>query len=231
MAGTNDILYQLVDLKKHFRLDGSTIQVLNGLNFSIPKGLWVSLVGPSGSGKTTLLHLLGGLDKPSDGQILLDNQNLARLSRRNLSRLRRDKFGFIFQSYHLFPELTALENAVLPALYFGRDRNEACRKAGQLLADFGLADRLEHRPRELSGGEQQRVAIARALINDPQIILADEPTGNLDATAAAEIIRILNSLRSSGQRTIVMVTHDLQLAAKTDRIIRLQDGQASVHQQ
>ncbi len=228
MAGNNNTLYQIVDLKKHFRIDGSSIQVLNGLNFSIPKGLWVSLVGPSGSGKTTLLHLLGGLDKPSAGQILLEDQNLARLSRRNLSRLRRDKIGFIFQSYHLFPELTAIENAVLPALYFGRDRTEACRKAGQLLGDFGLADRLEHRPRELSGGEQQRVAIARALINDPQIILADEPTGNLDAAAAAEIFRILNSLRKSDQRTIVMVTHDQQLAAKTDLVIRLQAGKASL---
>ena len=138
--------------------------------------------------------------------------------------------GFIFQSYHLFPELTALENAVLPALSFGVDRDAAYRKAKRLLEDFGLGKRLEHRPRELSGGEQQRVAIARALINDPQIILADEPTGNLDAAAAAEIIRILNSLRKSDQRTIVMVTHDQQLAAKTDLVIRLQAGKTNIQQ-
>jgi putative ABC transport system ATP-binding protein len=231
MPENNDTLYQLVDLKKHFRIDGNSITVLDGLNLSIPKGLWVSLVGPSGSGKTTLLHLLGGLDKPSAGKILLGGRNLALFSRRDLSRLRRERIGFIFQSYHLFPELTALENAVLPALSFGRDRNAACRKARQLLEDFGLGKRLEHRPRELSGGEQQRVAIARALINEPQIILADEPTGNLDAAAAAEIIRILNSLRGDKQRTIVMVTHDMQLAEKTDRVIRLREGQASLHKQ
>jgi putative ABC transport system ATP-binding protein len=231
MPGSNETLYQLVDLKKHFRIDGNSITVLDGLNLSIPKGLWVSLVGPSGSGKTTLLHLLGGLDQPSDGKILLEKRDLARFSRRDLSRLRRDRIGFIFQSYHLFPELTALENAVLPALSFARDRDAACHKASQLLEDFGLGKRLEHRPRELSGGEQQRVAIARALINDPQIILADEPTGNLDTAAAAEIIRILNSLRGDKQRTIVMVTHDMQLAAKTDRVIRLREGQASLHKQ
>ena len=228
MMENQDTLFKLVDLKKHFRLAGSSIQVLNGLNFSIPKGLWVSLVGPSGSGKTTLLHLLGGLDKPSSGQILLQGQDLAGLSSRRLSLLRREKIGFIFQSYHLFPELTALENAVLPALHFGRNREAEYQKAKELLHRFGLADRLEHRPRELSGGEQQRVAIARALINDPKIILADEPTGNLDATAAKEIIRILNSLRENQQRTIVMVTHDLELATQTDLTIRLQDGQVQV---
>ena len=231
MPENNDILYQLVDLKKQFRIDGNSITVLDGLNLSIPKGLWVSLVGPSGSGKTTLLHLLAGLDKPSAGKILLEERDLARFSRRDLSRLRRDRIGFVFQSYHLFPELTALENAVLPALSFGVDRNAAYRKAKRLLEDFGLDKRLEHRPRELSGGEQQRVAIARALINDPQIILADEPTGNLDAAAAAEIIRILSSLCGDKQRSIIMVTHDMQLAGKTDRIIRLREGQASLHKQ
>lgn len=231
MPENKETLYQLVELKKHFHIDGNLIKVLDGLNLNIPKGLWVSLVGPSGSGKTTLLHLLGGLDKPSAGKILLEERDLARISRRGLSQLRRERIGFIFQSYHLFPELTALENAALPALRFARDLEAAYRRASQLLDDFGLGKRLEHRPRELSGGEQQRVAIARALINDPQIILADEPTGNLDAKAAGEIIRILNSLRDDGQRTIVMVTHDMQLAGKTDCTIRLSDGQASLHKQ
>ena len=217
-------LYQLQNVTKNFHLEGGVIEVLRGLTLDIAAGAWVALVGRSGSGKTTLLHLLGGLDKPSAGHIQLDGQDIARMSAAQLTSLRRQRIGFVFQSYHLFPELTAWENAVLPALHWGRDREAAYRNARQWLHAFGLDDRLQHRPRELSGGEQQRVAIARALINDPDIILADEPTGNLDAAAARDILDILKNVHLEQGKTLIMVTHDQALAGQADRVIRLADG-------
>ena len=217
-------LYQLQNVTKNFHLEGGVIEVLRGLTLDIAAGAWVALVGRSGSGKTTLLHLLGGLDKPSAGHIQLDGQDIARMSAAQLTSLRRQRIGFVFQSYHLFPELTAWENAVLPALHWGRDREAAYRNARQWLHAFGLDDRLQHRPRELSGGEQQRVAIARALINDPDIILADEPTGNLDAAAARDILDILKNVHLEQGKTLIMVTHDQALASQADRVIRLADG-------
>ena len=217
-------LYQLQDVTKNFHLEGSVIEVLRGLTMGIAAGGWVALVGRSGSGKTTLLHLLGGLDRPSSGQIWLDGGDLATMSAAQLTALRRQRIGFVFQSYHLFPELTAWENAVLPALHWGRDRDAAYQRARQWLHAFGLDDRLRHRPRELSGGEQQRDAIARALINDPDIILADEPTGNLDAAAASGIMEILKNVHLEGGKTLIMVTHDQKLAEQADHVIRLADG-------
>ncbi|MGI6354293.1 MAG: ABC transporter ATP-binding protein [Lentisphaerae bacterium] len=217
-------LYQLQDVTKNFYLESGVIEVLRGLTLEIASGAWVALVGRSGSGKTTLLHLLGGLDKPTAGRILLDGNDITRMSAARLTSLRRKRIGFVFQSYHLFPELSAWENAVLPALHWGSDRNAAYQNARQWLHAFGLGERLQHRPRELSGGEQQRVAIARALINDPDIILADEPTGNLDATAAQGIIDILKDVRQKQGKTLIMVTHDQQLAKQADRVIRLTDG-------
>ncbi|NLF94056.1 MAG: ABC transporter ATP-binding protein [Oligosphaeraceae bacterium] len=228
MPGSTDALYQLENLCKNFKLGGGEIKVLQNLSLTIPRGRWVSLVGRSGSGKTTLLHLLGGLDKPSSGGILFQGENLLRLSSRRLTAIRRHQIGFIFQSYHLFPELSAWENAVLPALYYGNNREHSCRRGQELLIKFGLGARLHHRPRELSGGEQQRVAIARALINDPEIILADEPTGNLDAAAAAEILAILQDLRRNREKTIIMVTHDLNLAARADLCLKLEAGQTKI---
>ncbi|MDD4538449.1 MAG: ABC transporter ATP-binding protein [Lentisphaeria bacterium] len=216
-----DFLYDVRELHKDFRLAGGVINVLCGLNFTIGRGQWTALVGPSGSGKTTLLHLLGGLDRPTSGAVLLEGVDLAALSARRLTTLRRRRIGFVFQAYHLFPELSAWENAALPALHWGAARDDAFAKARQWLERFGLGDRLEHRPQELSGGEQQRVAIARALINDPDVILADEPTGNLDAAAADGIMAILAELRAASKKTLVMVTHDQSLAARADAVVSL----------
>ncbi len=224
-------LYRLQDVRKHFLVERNRIDVLNGLNFTVDAGEWVALVGRSGSGKTTLLQLLGGLDRPSSGLIELQGRDLGKMSSRSLTELRRSVIGFVFQSYHLFPELSALENAALPALRWRTRRSEAVSRATELLGKFGLGARLAHRPRELSGGEQQRVAIARALINNPSIILADEPTGNLDRQAADEIIDIFRQLRKDQQRTVIMVTHDLRLAQAADRVITLQNGLATSKQE
>ena len=214
-------LFQIKNLCKTFSLAGGTIEVIKNLSLDLPKGEWLALTGPSGCGKTTLLHILAGLDRPTSGDILLDGQNIAKMSSSALTKLRKKRIGFVFQSYHLFPELSALENAALPALQWGVNRNQVYENAKKWLETFGLATRLNHRPRELSGGEQQRVAIARSLINNPDIILADEPTGNLDAKAAQGIIDILQHVRSGKAKTLIMVTHDLNLAKQANRVIEL----------
>ncbi len=215
------MVYDVRGLCRSFTLNGDTIRVLDDVTFTIDQGSWVALIGPSGCGKTTLLQLLGGLDRPNSGQILVHGQDITRLSSRRLTALRRRSIGFIFQSYHLFPELTALENVALPALGWRCDREAVYRRAQDWLDQFGLHERLHHLPQELSGGEQQRVAMARALINDPDIILADEPTGNLDPAATAQIVDIIGLIRDKRNPTIVMVTHDMQLAAKAERTIPL----------
>ena len=214
-------LFQIKNLCKTFSLAGGTIEVIKNLSLDLPKGEWLALTGPSGCGKTTLLHILAGLDRPTSGDILLDGQNIAKMSSSALTKLRKKRIGFVFQSYHLFPELSALENAALPALQWGVNRNQVYENAKKWLETFGLGTRLNHRPRELSGGEQQRVAIARSLINNPDIILADEPTGNLDAKAAQGIIDILQHVRSGESKTLIMVTHDLNLAKQANRVIEL----------
>ena len=214
-------LFQIKNLCKTFSLAGGTIEVIKNLSLDLPKGEWLALTGPSGCGKTTLLHILAGLDRPTSGDILLDGQNIAKMSSSALTKLRKKRIGFVFQSYHLFPELSALENAALPALQWGVNRNEVYQNAKKWLETFGLASRLNHRPRELSGGEQQRVAIARSLINNPDIILADDPTGNLDAKAAQGIIDILQHVRTGKAKTLIMVTHDLNLAKQANRVIEL----------
>ena len=215
------MVYDVRGLCRSFTLNGDTIRVLDNVTFTIAQGSWVALIGPSGCGKTTLLQLLGGLDRPNSGQILVHGQDIARLSSRRLTALRQRSIGFIFQSYHLFPELTALENVALPALGWRCDREAVYRRAQDWLDQFGLHQRLHHLPQELSGGEQQRVAMARALINDPDIILADEPTGNLDPAATAQIVDIIGLIRDRRNPTIVMVTHDMQLAAKAELTIPL----------
>ena len=215
------MVYDVRGLCRSFTLNGDTIRVLDNVTFTIAQGSWVALIGPSGCGKTTLLQLLGGLDRLNSGQILVHGQDIARLSSRRLTALRRRSIGFIFQSYHLFPELTALENVALPALGWRCDREAVYRRAQDWLDQFGLHQRLHHLPQELSGGEQQRVAMARALINDPDIILADEPTGNLDPAATAQIVDIIGLIRAKRNPTIVMVTHDMQLAAKAELTIPL----------
>ncbi|OGV73208.1 MAG: hypothetical protein A3K19_30440 [Lentisphaerae bacterium RIFOXYB12_FULL_65_16] len=218
--------FEVCELRKQYRVEKHLVPVLEGVSFQIAAGEWAALVGRSGSGKTTLLHLLGSLDKPSGGDILCRGRRYSGLSSSQKALLRRDEIGFVFQSYYLFPELDATENVVLPALQWGWDRSAARRRAEELLVAFGLGHRLRHRPQELSGGEQQRVALARALINQPEIILADEPTGNLDAKASAEIIELLQRLHREQRKTIVMVTHDLNLARRADRVIMMKDGKA-----
>jgi ABC-type lipoprotein export system ATPase subunit len=219
-------VFDVRGIEKEYRLEKHVIPVLCGLDFSIKEGEWTALVGRSGCGKTTLLHLLGSLDEPTRGTIFCRNRDYGFLSSREKALLRRDEIGFVFQSYYLFPELDAWENVMLPALQWGWDRRAARSRAGELLAEFGLEHRLRHRPPELSGGEQQRVAMARALINRPDIILADEPTGNLDAAASREIIEILGRLHVEQRKTIVMVTHDLEIAQLADRVMLMRDGKA-----
>lgn len=224
---THDILYKLTDVVRRFRMKDGWVTAVNKLSLDIFRGEWVALVGRSGSGKTTLLQLLGGLDVPTSGSVCVEGRNLSSLSSRELTRFRHDRIGFIFQSYHLFPELNAVENALLPALQWGEDRAAAERRAIEFLTSFGLKERLQHRPRELSGGEQQRVAIARALMNNPDIILADEPTGNLDRAAADEIMEIIGKVRKDGGKTLVMVTHDQALAERADRRISLASAKSA----
>ena len=217
----SNILYRLENVHKYFDLPSGVVKVIVDLNLSIEKGQWAALVGPSGCGKTTLLQLLGGLDRPTSGKIFLEDNLLSAMSSGKLTALRRRRIGFVFQSYHLFPELSALENAALPALHWRQNRDEAYSQAKEWLCRFGLQNRLDHRPRELSGGEQQRVAIARSLINNPDIILADEPTGNLDPVASGEIIDILCGIQRSQNKSLIMVTHDQSIAKRADSIIKL----------
>jgi len=220
-------VFKICDLRKEYHLEKHVIPVLDGVSFSIAKGEWVSLVGRSGSGKTTLLHLLGSLDQPSSGDISFRGRKYSALSRRQHTLLRRDEIGLVFQSYYLFPELSASENVLLPALQWGWDKASGQERADRLLSEFGLGHRLRHRPQELSEGEQQRVALARALINEPDVILADEPTGNLDITASSEIIEILQRLHVEQGKTVVTVTHDLELAQLADRTLVLKAGKAT----
>lgn len=221
-AAAAEPVFQALDLHRHFRLEKHRIEVLRGVSFNVARGEWLALVGRSGSGKTTLLHLLGGLDRPSTGDIICLGQSFGAMTEPQRTALRLHHLGHVFQRYHLFPELNAHENVVLPALHWGWDRQRAYARAAELLGSFGLGKRLRHRPQELSGGEQQRVALARALMNEPGIILADEPTGNLDVAAGKEIIALLEELHKVAGKTIVMVTHDPR-AAQRAKVTRLLD--------
>jgi lipoprotein-releasing system ATP-binding protein len=212
-------------LRKSYVMGRRTLEVLRGIDLTVERGGFTALRGASGAGKSTLLHLLGGLDLPNAGEILFDGTNLRSLSPRALAQWRNRRVGFIFQAYHLLPELSALENVALPARLARIAPEEAARRAVALLERVGLGQRLEHRPYELSGGEQQRVAIARSLVNAPDLILADEPTGNLDSRTGEEIIQLLEALRAERQATFVMATHDAHIAARARRVIELADGQ------
>lgn len=217
-------------LYKTYKKYANQVKVLNGLDIEVRSGEFLSIVGASGSGKSTLLHLLGTLDQPDQGAVLLDGYRIDCLPSRERDQLRNQTFGFIFQFYHLLPELTALENTLMPAmighsvLSWWRTRGEVRKRATELLERFGLGHRLKHKPRELSGGEMQRTAIARALICNPRILLADEPTGNLDQETGQEIVKILRDLNKRDGLTIVMVTHNMDLAAGCDRVVRLVGG-------
>ena len=201
----------------------SWVRAVDDVDLEVPQGQTVAVMGPSGCGKSTLLHLLGGLERPTSGEVWVAGRRTDGLSERALARLRRRSIGFVFQAFHLVDELTAAENVELPALLAGRSPRAARRRADVLLEQVELADRARHLPSELSGGQRQRVAIARALANEPQVVLADEPTGNLDSAATLDVLRIFADLRATGQ-TLVVVTHDERVAATADRLISMRDG-------
>jgi len=221
----NEPLLSAKGLGKTYLLGKRSLEVLRGVDLELQPGDFLALRGASGSGKSTLLHLLGGLDSPTRGEVWLKGRNLARLSRGELARVRNQDVGFIFQAYYLIPELDALENVCLPARMARKPAAATEARGRELLARVSLADRVEHKPYELSGGEQQRVAIARALINEPALILADEPTGNLDSHTGEEIIQLLCSLRAEKGTTLIMATHDARLAARAPKSVELVDGQ------
>ena len=226
---TDQPLLHAKGLSKTYLMGQRSIQVLRNIDITVERGEFLALRGASGAGKSTLLHLLGGLDLPNTGEISFDGQNLLKLSSNDLVKLRNRRVGFIFQAYHLLPELSALENVILPGRMARVPVNQLIPRATELLTRVGLAERLEHRPYELSGGEQQRVAIARSLINNPDLILADEPTGNLDTRTGDEIINLLCQLREERQTTLIMATHSSTIAARAPRVIELQDGQLASH--
>ena len=225
----SDPLLSAKGIHKTYILGKRSLEVLRGIDLKVQRGDFLALRGASGAGKSTLLHLLGGLDTPNEGEVRLGGRNLADLSRRELARLRNQEVGFIFQAYYLLPELDALENVCLPARMARRPAAQAQKRGRELLERVGLGERVEHKPYELSGGEQQRVAIARALINEPELVLADEPTGNLDSHTGSDIIDLLCAIREEKQTTLVMATHDAKVAARAAKVIELVDGQISLN--
>ncbi|MCS7112516.1 MAG: ABC transporter ATP-binding protein [Candidatus Bathyarchaeota archaeon] len=212
------------DLAKYYQMGPITIKALDGVSVKIRRGEYVSVMGPSGSGKTTFFNMIGGLDRPTRGQVYIDEVDISKLDAYELAWLRCRKIGYIFQTFNLIPVLTAMENVMLPMIFAGVPRDERMRKARELLETVGLGDRLSHRPPELSGGQQQRVAIARALANDPVIVLADEPTGNLDLHTGLHIINLVRKLNEEKGVTIVTATHDLKMIDVSDRIFWIRDG-------
>ncbi len=220
------VLLEAVKLKKSYRVGAHALEVLRGVTLQIQQGELAVIVGPSGAGKSTLLHLLGGLDRPTSGEVRFDGKNLSRLKEREVSQLRSKAFGFVFQFYHLVPELTALENVMLPGRVGGDSAFKLLRqRAFGCLDDVGLGHRAEHRPTQLSGGEQQRVAIARALVMEPPVLLCDEPTGNLDSKTGAEVIDVIFAAHRKRSMSLVLVTHEAKIAAQAQRRIELEDGQ------
>jgi lipoprotein-releasing system ATP-binding protein len=227
-------MIKVVDLHKSFPISASSasggsggdkeLPVLKGIHLEIPRGEMLTIVGASGVGKSTFLHILGTLERPSTGQILFDGLDLFRMSDPELAEFRNRRVGFVFQFHHLLPEFTALENAAMPGLIAGMSPQEAFKLADNMLAEVGLRGRLQHKPGELSGGEQQRVAVVRALLLEPQLVLADEPTGNLDTATGEEVFRLLRDLNQRKGITFVIVTHNEKLAAQADRIVKMVDG-------
>lgn len=219
-----DTVIELRKLVRHYTMGDEEVKALDGVDLDIRRGEYVSIVGPSGSGKTTLFNLIGGLDKPTEGNVFIDGVDISQLDAYELAWLRCRKIGYIFQSFNLIQVLTALENVALPTVFAGTPHDEGLKKAEKLLESVGLGKRIHHRPSELSAGQQQRVAIARALANDPAIILADEPTGNLDLQTGIEIIDLLHGLNKLKGLTLVAATHDLKMIKASDRIVWMRDG-------
>jgi ABC-type lipoprotein export system ATPase subunit len=218
------MILQASALRKEFGKGDALVRAVDEVNLTVEHGETVAIMGPSGCGKSTLLYMLGGLERPTAGKVVLEDKPLERLSERGLARLRRTAVGFVFQAFHLVDELTARENVELPALLAGRSPRAARQRANELLRQVGLEDRASFLPSALSGGQRQRVAVARALSNQPVVVLADEPTGNLDSAATLEVLRLFDALRKAGQ-TLVIVTHDSRVAATADRLITMRDGE------
>jgi putative ABC transport system ATP-binding protein len=213
------------EVTREYRLDGGiTVPALRGVSLTIDAGDYVSIVGPSGSGKSTLMHLLGGLDRPTSGRLLLGGRDVAALGAAEMAKLRNEVIGFVFQSFHLLPQTTAADNVALPLIYRGVGRSARRRRAVEMLGRVGLEHRVDHRPNQLSGGEQQRVAIARALVTEPAVLLADEPTGNLDSVAGAAVLALLEELNAERGVALAIVTHDREVAARARRQIVMRDG-------
>lgn len=222
MAASSIVRFE--NVRKTYRMGEILVEALRGVSFEITEGEYMSIMGPSGCGKSTMLNLLGCLDRPTEGRYMLGEEDVSRMDDDSLSSVRGARLGFVFQSYNLIQQLTVVENIEVPLYYQDRPEEECRERAKTLAARVGLANRLDHKPFELSGGQQQRVAIARALVNDPLVILADEPTGNLDSTAGKDILQLFDDLHTAG-KTIILVTHDPTVGDRTHRILRLRDGE------
>lgn len=211
------------NIRRDFPLGQEVVKVLKGIDLDIEKGEFVALMGPSGSGKSTLMNLLGCLDTPTDGSYELNGQDVSQMNDDELAEIRNTEIGFVFQTFNLLPRTTALENVALPMIYAGASKSARVKRAEEVLTDVGLADRMDHRPNQLSGGQRQRVAVGRALVNKPSIILADEPTGNLDSKTSIEIMELFDAIHAAGN-TVILVTHEEDIAEHAHRVIRLKDG-------
>jgi putative ABC transport system ATP-binding protein len=216
-------LIKITDIKRNFVLGNEIVYVLKGINLEINKGEYVALMGPSGSGKSTLMNLLGCLDTPTSGHYVLNGKDVSKMKDDELAGIRNKEIGFVFQTFNLLPRTTALDNVALPMIYAGHSKSERNTRAVEVLTQVNLADRMDHQPNQLSGGQRQRVAIARALVNKPSIILADEPTGNLDSKTSVEIMKLFGDIHAQGN-TVILVTHEEDIAAYAHRVIRLRDG-------
>jgi putative ABC transport system ATP-binding protein len=216
-------LINITDIKRDFPLGGEIVYVLKGIDIQINKGEYVALMGPSGSGKSTLMNLLGCLDTPTSGSYILNGKDVSKMKDDELAEIRNKEIGFVFQTFNLLPRTTALDNVALPMIYAGYSKAERKARAEEVLTQVGLSDRMDHQPNQLSGGQRQRVAVARALVNKPSIILADEPTGNLDSKTSVEIMNLFDEIHANGN-TVIVVTHEEDIAKHAHRIIRLRDG-------
>lgn len=219
----SDNVIEIRNIVRDFKLGQETVHVLKGIDLDIKKGEYVAIMGSSGSGKSTLMNILGCLDTPTSGSYNLNDKDVSQMSDDELADIRNTEIGFVFQTFNLLPRTTALENVALPMIYAGASKKERQERASKVLADVGLADRMDHKPNQLSGGQRQRVAVGRALVNKPSIILADEPTGNLDSTTSMEIMELFDAIHANGN-TVIMVTHEEDIAAHAKRIIKLHDG-------
>lgn len=219
----NENIIEITDIKKYFTVGTQTVKALQGIDLSIKKNEYVAIMGTSGSGKSTLMNILGCLDTPTHGVYKLNNHDVSSMTENELAEIRNKEIGFIFQTFNLLPRATALDNVILPMIYAGKNKNERTKRGIEVLKQVHLSDRVEHKPNELSGGQRQRVAVARALVNKPSIILADEPTGNLDSKTSIEIMALFNEIHQNGN-TVIIVTHEEDIALHAHRIIKLRDG-------